>query len=89
MSGIENFFDKTALPGSRLWFYYQTVATKSLLFPDFADRGNVSATGATDGKLAATGAIGGNLVVVVEKLVAIVKKLVAAVENLVAVWSKT
>ena len=35
--------------------YFQTAATK-LVFPDFADRGSVSAIGTTEGQLTATGA---------------------------------
>ena len=71
------------VPGSSLWFYDQTRPKLAIFVPprpkirffsDFADRGNMSATGTTGGKLVAA----------VKKLNATVKKLVAAVENSVA-----
>ena len=52
---------------------------QNLVFTKFADRGKVSATGGTEGKLTATGEI---------KLVAAVETLVATVEKLVSAWCR-
>ena len=46
---------------SRPYFGTSRLPRRHLVFPDFADRGNVSATGATKGYLSATGTTEGEL----------------------------